>query len=504
MKDILIIGAGGAGLCSALSAKSFGADVLVVSKAYPTNAQTAMAQGGINAPLGNRDNDSLQSHITDTLKSSKGLAKEEMITKMCNDAINSIEWLESIGVPFSRDENSNIAQRRLGGATYKRACYSQDYTGLKILHTLYDNALKEGIEFLDEHYLLNFIKDKNRVIGVTLLDITKGEVIEIFAKSIIVATGGYGAIYHNFTTNAYGSVGDGISAIIRAGGEVSLMEFIQFHPTSLKNSGILISESARGEGGYLINSDGERFVNELKPRDEVSRAIIEEMERGQDIFLDIRHLGEEKLNELLPQEIKLCKLHENIDPLYEIIPIKPVAHYTMGGIDVDNNLSINGLDGIFAVGECSNSHIHGANRLGGNSLLEIVSMGRLAGENAYKYSKNSKIIYKNSKQLRDDKEMINNIYNYSNKINFYKIRDYLGEELYLKAGVKREKKGLKTLLEEINNINIKDMGIGDKSRENNQNLVEFLEFINSLDIARLIVEGALKREKSIGAHYRED
>ncbi|SHO80761.1 Succinate dehydrogenase flavoprotein subunit [hydrothermal vent metagenome] len=503
MRDILIIGAGGAGLSSALSARYMGADVLVVSKAYPTNSQTTMAQGGINASLGNMDNDSVESHIADTLKSSKGLAREEMITKMCSDAQNSIEWLESIGVPFSRDENSNIAQRRLGGATHKRACYSQDYTGLKILHTLYDNALKEGVEFLNEHYLLSFIKDENRVVGATFWDITRGEVIEIFAKSIIVATGGYSSIYHNFTTNSYGSVGDGISATIKAGGEVSLMEFIQFHPTALKSSGILISESARGEGGYLVNSKEERFIDELKPRDEVSRAIIKQIAKGEDIFLDIRHLGEEKLNELLPQEIKLCKLHENIDPAKELIPIKPVAHYTMGGIDVDNNLSINGLDGVFAVGECSNSHIHGANRLGGNSLLEVVSMGRLAGINAYNYSKSDDIIDKNSKQLEDDKIMIDNIYNYSNKINFYKIRDKIGEEFYLKGGVIRNRVDLEKLLRYINSIDIKDMGIGDKSRENNQNLVEFLEFINSLEIAKVILESALDREESIGAHYRE-
>ncbi len=504
MKDILIIGAGGAGLCSALSAKGLGADVMVVSKAYPTNSQTTMAQGGINASLGNRDDDSIASHIADTLKSSKGLAKEEMITKMCSDGRASIEWLESIGVPFSRDENSNIAQRRLGGATHKRACYSQDYTGLKILHTLYDNALKEGVEFFNEHYLLNLIKDKNRVVGVTLLDITKGEVVELFAKSIIIATGGYSAIYHNFTTNSYGSVGDGISSVIRAGGEVSLMEFIQFHPTALKSSGILISESARGEGGYLLNSDGDRFVDELKPRDEVSRAIIEQIANGQDVFLDIRHLGEEKLNELLPQEIKLCKLHENIDPAKSLIPIKPVAHYTMGGIDVDSNLSINRLDGVFAVGECSNSHIHGANRLGGNSLLEIVSMGKLAGVNAYKYSQNSEKIEINSTQLKDDKKMIEEIYKYSNNINFYNKRDCLGEEFYLKAGVKREKNNLINLLKDIDNIDIKEMGIGDKAKENNQNLVEFLEFINSLDIAKLMLQSALDREESVGAHYREN
>jgi len=259
------------------------------------------------------------------------LADEVMIRKMCEDAPDSIKWLESIGVGFSRDKNGNIAQRKLGGATHKRACYSQDYTGLKILHTLYDNALKENIEFLNEHYLLNFITDdsksKPKVIGATLFDITKGEVIEIKASCVVVATGGYSSIYHGFTTNSFESLGDGISATIRAGGNFSDMEFVQFHPTALKGSSILISESARGEGGYLLNSDGDRFVDELKPRDEVSRAIMDEIEKGKDIFLDLRHLGEEKLMELLPQEIHLCKFHENINPIEQIIPIKPVAQY---------------------------------------------------------------------------------------------------------------------------------------------------------------------------------
>ena len=285
---------GGAGLSAALAAKEAGASVLVAGKMYPTNSQTSMAQGGMNAALGNVNEDNIALHIEDTIKSAHGLCDKEMVQKMCEDAPKTIEWLNHIGVPFSRldgdlvsDDMSHsdvssaglapiksVAQRQMGGASAKRACYAQDYTGLKILHTLYDTCLKEGIEFLDENVLLNLIVPEDTVKGATFLDIRTGEVRQIDAKSVVMATGGYGSLYHGFTTNMYGATGDGIAAVLRAGGAVSDMEFIQFHPTALKHSCILISESARGEGGYLVNESGERFVDELKPRDEVARAIF--------------------------------------------------------------------------------------------------------------------------------------------------------------------------------------------------------------------------------------
>lgn len=370
MVDVLVIGSGGAGLTAAISAKAEGASVLVAGKYYPTNSQTSMAQGGINAALGNAGNDSVKSHIDDTIRSAHGICDKDMVRQMCENGHAAIEWLESIGVPFSRLDSAessvkSVAQRQMGGASAKRACYAQDYTGLKILHTIYDTCLKEQIEFLDEHYLLNLITKDGTVKGATFFNIRSGEVLQIDAKSVIMATGGYGSIYHGYTTNAYGSTGDGVAAVLRAGGAVSDMEFIQFHPTALKHSSILISESARGEGGYLVNEQGERFVDELKPRDEVARAIFSQMQNGQRVYLDLRHLGEEKLKELLPQEVELCKIHEHVDPAAELIPIKPVAHYTMGGIDIDHALEVNGINGCFAVGEYSNAKVHGANRLGG-------------------------------------------------------------------------------------------------------------------------------------------
>jgi len=515
MIDVLIIGSGGAGLTAALAAKEAGASVLVAGKIYPTNSQTSMAQGGMNAALGNVGEDHISLHIQDTIKSAHGLCDEDMVRQMCGDAPKTIEWLEKIGVPFSRIDHTGavgtqhptiqtVAQRQMGGASAKRACYAQDYTGLKILHTLYDTCLKEKIDFLDEHYFLNIITKDGVAKGATFLDIRTGEVKQIDAKSLVLATGGYASLYHGFTTNAYGSTGDGVAAVLRAGGAVSDMEFIQFHPTALKHSSILISESARGEGGYLVNSEGERFIDELKPRDEVARAIFRELQEGKEVFLDVRHLGEEKLMELLPQEVALCKLHEHVDPAHELIPIKPVAHYSMGGIDVDYALEVNGIKGCFAVGECSNAKVHGANRLGGNSLLEITAFGRFAGENAYKHS-----IYASSKpaedgQLQHDRATIENIYTQEASVNFYEQRTNLGKLFYEKVGIVRENSQLNAALDEVitMQVNLAKMGISDKSKENNQNLIEFLEFSNALLLAPTIISAAIARDESRGAHFK--
>jgi len=519
MIDVLIIGSGGAGLTAALAAKKTStqegvglgnASILVVGKAYPTNSQTSMAQGGMNAALGNAGEDHVSSHIADTIKSAHGLCDEDSVRHMCADAPATIEWLENLGVPFSRLDNgksgtNTVAQRQMGGASAKRACYAQDYTGLKILHTLYDTCLKENIDFLDEHFLLNLILKEDTVKGATFLDIRTGEVIQINAKSVVIATGGYGALYHGYTTNTYGSTGDGVAAVLRAGGAVSDMEFIQFHPTALKHSSLLISESARGEGGYLVNSNNERFIDELKPRDEVARAIFSEIQNGKDVFLDVRHLGEEKLMKLLPQEIALCKLHEHVDPAKELIPIKPVAHYTMGGIDVDYALEVNGIKGCFAVGECSNAKVHGANRLGGNSLLEITAFGKLAGENAYKHAVYASNKEADDTQLMQDKMYIQSIYAKESSVNFYDNRDALGKLFYESVGIVKNNTALDNALKDVISmqVNLPQMGITDKSPTNNTNLTDFLEFSNALLLAPTIISSALARNESRGAHFKE-
>ena len=506
MLDILIVGSGGAGLSAALSAKQEGSTVLVIGKSYPTASQTSMAQGGMNAALGNVTPDSIQAHIDDTIKSAHALCDIDMVKNLCEDAPKSIEWLNSLGVPFDRTAESKVAQRQLGGASSKRACYAQDYTGLKILHTLYDTCLKESIEMLEEHFLLNLIIEEQTVMGATFLNVLTGEVKEIRANKTILATGGYGGLYKNFTTNADGATGDGIAAVLRAGGSLSDMEFVQFHPTALKGSATLISESARGEGGYLVNSKEERFIDELLPRDVVARAIAEQIANGEKVFLDLRHLGEEKLLKLMPQEVHLCKLHEGVDPALELIPIKPVAHYSMGGIDVNKNLEVTGLKNCYAVGECSNAKVHGANRLGGNSLLEIVSLGRLAGHNAVggDCHRTDQTNTQNN-QLQQDQEYIEGLFEeYPWQQNFYTLQDELGEKFYKHAGIVRDNTELNNLLNELRVIkaDIDNMGIGDKSKENNTNLVDFLQFQNLLEIGEVVLDAALVRDESRGAHFK--
>ena len=497
--DVLIIGAGGAGLTAALNAQESGAKVIVITKEYPTRSQTCMAQGGINAALGNVSEDSVEAHIQNTLKSAHGEADEEAVRFMCSEAINAVEWLDSIGVCFSRTQESKIAQRTLGGASAPRACYAQDYTGLKILHSIYDRCLSKNIEIINERYLLELLKDENdSVKGAKVLNIRSGE-IEIYeAGATILASGGYSRIYDKNSTNSTASTGDGIAVAKRAGAKLIDMEFVQFHPTALKNSSILISESARGEGGHLLNSKGERFTNELAPRDEVSRAINEEILRGEDIFLDIRHLGEELINEGLPQERKLAKLYENVDPVHELIPIRPVAHYTMGGIGVDHK-SKTSLNGLYACGECANHRVHGANRLGGNSLLEIVVFGKEAGVNAAKHALGSS----QGSNINTYDNFLQDMKEFTNEIDFYSKRKYIGDLFYDNVGIVRKKDELKNALSEIEKIKseLHLMGVSDSSKVYNTNLVEFIEFRNMLDVCIEVATAALKREVSCGAHY---
>lgn len=501
MTDILIIGSGGAGLSAALEAKKNGLKVQVLSKTYPTASQTCQAQGGINAVI-QTTQDSVSNHINDTLKSAHSLGCTDTIKYMCENANETVKWLNDMGVPFSRDEKNQIAKRSLGGASNPRACYSSDYTGLKILHTLYDNCIKENIEFLNEYMLLNIIVEENTAVGVSCLDIQSGEIKEIFSKNILIATGGYGGIYANYTTNSTATTGDGIAAAFKAGCELANMEFVQFHPTALKGSNILISESARGEGGYLVTSKGERFINELLPRDIVSRSILEKINQGEDIFLDLRHLGLEKIKQTIPQEYDIALEFAGIEIDKELIPVTPAAHYTMGGIKADINGKTS-VKNIYAAGEASCNGVHGANRLGGNSLLEIITFGR----------KTAKYIAENINQndlppydtkISKDKENIKNIFESDKYANIYEIKDRLGEILFKNAGVFKNEIDLLSTLDQINlwEESLKDAGIREKDKTYNTMLKDFLELNNLLLLAKITVLSAIKRKESRGAHFR--
>ena len=504
MTDILIVGSGAAGLTSALFAKQNGANVKVVSKTFPTHSQTTQAQGGMNAVI--CSNDSIEHHIEDTFRSSHEIGDINSINYLCQNAPGAVKWLDSIGVPFSRDENGNVAQRKLGGAKHARACYSSDYTGLKIVHTLYDNCLKEGIEIVNEHMMLNFIVEKGTVKGITALDIVNGEVVEFLAKSTIIATGGYAGIYYNYTTNSYASTGDGLAAAIRAGVRLKNMEFIQFHPTALKENNILISESARGEGGYLIDGQGKRFVDELKPRDEVARAIYSKLQEDEEVFLDVRHLGEEKIKESMPQERELVMQYCGKKMEEDLIPINPAAHYSMGGIETDTLCRTN-IKGLFACGECADNGVHGANRLGGNSLLELIVFGKCAAKSAMDYYNDIEMLSADPKEiLSNDKNFIDDIYNLPNKLDFYERRELMGEMFYKDVGLFRTDSNLKTVLSKIKEWKkeLTLMGIGDKSKIYNKNLIDFIEFGNMLELCETITISAINRTESRGAHYRLD
>jgi len=508
--DLLIIGAGGSGLSAAIEAMQRGAKVLMVCKTLPTRSQTVMAQGGINAVL-HESGDSVESHIEDTLKASGGLADEESVRVLCKEAPSNIEWLERLGVPFSRIDGAktpleSIAQRRLGGASAPRACYAQDYTGLKIVHTLYDKASSMGVEIRTRLFALSLIHDEEGVCaGALFLDIESGELKEIRASATIVASGGFSSIYHGYTTNAYGSSADMHSAILEAGGYLSNMEMIQFHPTALEGSAILISESARGEGGYLIDERGERFTNELAPRDEVSRAIFSKIERGGRVFLDIRHLGREKLEHLMPQELHLCRLHAGIDPVEELVPVSPAAHYSMGGIECDRQLRVSGLYNCYAAGECANAHLHGANRLGGNSLLEIVVFARMAAVNALESDK--RVCRDTGETLHKAKAELERILgSEGEECDIYAMRREAGRILFEDAGIHRDAKGLEKAMEKISAMRerLSQAVSSDKSARFNTYLIDFMQLRSSLMAAEAMLVSALAREESRGAHYRSD
>jgi succinate dehydrogenase / fumarate reductase flavoprotein subunit len=464
----------------------------VATKEYPTRSGTSMAQGGINIPK----SDDIELHIEETLKASGDLADENRVRTLIEGSSEAEKFLRKVGVSLSED------RRGLGGVSSPRTLYSSDYTGLAILQKLYEYARKIGVKFLDEHYLLNLIKDSDKVKGATFLEIRTSSLKEIVAKSTVIATGGYSRLYWGFSTNSVASTGDGVASALRAGAELSNMEFIQFHPTALKDKGILISETARGEGGKLLNSDNERFVDELKPRDVVARAIYQQIESGKDVFLDLRDV--DGIREKMPQEMKLIQNYSGLNPENELIPIEPMAHYTMGGIRV-NNSGESTIKGLFAVGEASDSGVHGANRLGGNSLLELIVFGKVVAESTSKRAE-KEFIEPLSQQLGKDRVFINGVFNFTNQIDFYEKRIFLGKILYRNGGIEREEMRLKGILSVVRQIQkeYRFMGVTDKTMDYNRNLIEFIEFGNLVELAETVLVNAINRIESRGSHYRTD
>ena len=523
--DVLIIGAGGAGLYAALSAikENKDLDIAVLSKVYPTRSHTGAAQGGINAALANVDpTDNEEIHTFDTIKGSDYLADQEAVKYMCYEASKIIRAMEHMGLPFSRLNNGKIAQRPFGGASKDRTCYSADKIGHVMLHTLYEQCIKEGVKFLNEWFMLNIAHNGKRVQGVTAINIATGETHFIKAKAIILATGGHSRIYWGYTSNALGCTGDGTAAAFRAGLPLKDMEFLQFHPTGLRKSAILVSEAARGEGGYLINALGERFMKkyapekmELGPRDLVSRSIMTEIREGRGfkdeegreyVHLDLTHLGAEKIKERLPQIRELAIDFEGIDPIKEPIPIKPTAHYAMGGIHTNVKCETP-IEGIYAAGEAQCVSVHGANRLGGNSLLDIVVFGNVAGKEAVRYAEATDFEEGGEELLRKDEEFIKELMNKESKENLGDMRNELGEIMFKYFGVFKNEKEMKEGYDKLKNLidrAYKNLGVEDKSKVFNLDLQSTLEFFNLLEIADVLAYASLQRKESRGSFYRDD
>jgi succinate dehydrogenase / fumarate reductase flavoprotein subunit len=531
--DVVIVGAGGAGCRAALEIPE-GVRCAVITKVYPTRSHTAAAQGGVCAALGNEEEDSWEWHMFDTVKGSDYLGDQDAIEILTHDAPQTIYELEHIGMPFSRNKDGRIAQRRFGGhtrnfgeAAVQRACFAADRTGHIMLHTLHENCVKKGVEFFSEFFLLDVLIEDNLCRGVIAMDIRTSEIHTFYAKAVMFATGGACKVFR-ISSNAHGLVGDGIAIAYNRGVPIEDHEFVQFHPTGLFKLGILVSEAARGEGGILRNKNGERFmeryaptIKDLAPRDVVSRCIYTEFREGHGIkgddgteyvHLDLTHLGKEVIDKKLPDVTGFARTYLGVEPIKEPIPIQPTAHYIMGGIPTDLNGQVRAnhkdklVTGFYAAGECACVSVHGANRLGTNSLLDIIVYGRRAGRKMTEFIRENDFASLPKDADKPVREKIEWISKSNGKESVAELRQKLQDEMMDKCSVFREEKGLKAVRETVRELKerYKNIHIDDHTRTFNTDLLDAIELGYLLDNAEVIVEGALARKESRGAHYRDD
>lgn len=521
--QLLIVGGGLAGLSAAIEAGKCGIDVAVLSKVHPVRSHSGAAQGGINAALGNADNgrdDTPERHTYDTVKGSDFLADQDAVKVMCDIAPEVILEMEHAGCPFSRTKEGKIAQRPFGGAGFPRTCYGADKTGHYLLQTQYEQAVKHKVKTYVEFVVTKLVVSNGRCHGVICLDLESGEFAPIGARAVMFATGGSGRVYSTNTTNAHTSTGLGVSLAYWAGVPIKDFEFIQFHPTGLHPSSILMTEGCRGEGGYLVNNSGERFmknyvsekVMELAPRDIVARAIQTEINAGRGfedsyVHLDLRHLGEAKIMERLPGIRDLAMSFVNVDPVHEPIPIRPSQHYTMGGIDTDEKTGTE-VRGFYAAGECACVSVHGSNRLGGNSLLDTVVFGKIGGKAVSEFVPNAddpdESVLKDA--LKEETSHFDGLVKGSGNENPFDIRNELSEVMMEKVGIFRQRPDMEAACDKIRELKKrfeKIRGIQAK-RAFNYDYLWVMEIAGNLDAAQMIAEGALAREESRGAHFRTD
>jgi succinate dehydrogenase / fumarate reductase, flavoprotein subunit len=549
--DVVVVGGGGAGLMAGLYASKT-AKTAVISKMYPTRSHTGAAQGGIAAALGNIEGDNPDWHTYDTVKGSDYLGDQDAIEFMCYEAPQAVIELENYGLPFDRTPEGRISQRPFGGHTnnetgkpVRRAAHAADRTGHMILQTLYQQCIKNNVTFFDEYQVLDFIMVDGKAAGVVAVELSTGELHTIHAKAVIFATGGHGRIFE-VTSNAYAYTGDGAAILLRKGIPLEDMEFFQFHPTGIYKLGILITEGVRGEGGVLINGKGERFmpkyaptIKDLASRDVVSRAIYTEIKEGRGVdgknyvYLDIRpetvnkfaaedgrtnpdgskyNLTAEQVLKKLPDIIDFCRVYLGVDPVTQLMPIQPTAHYTMGGIPtnkygevvIDDKNTV--MPGLYAAGECACVSVHGGNRLGCNSLLDIVVFGKHAGLRAAEYVKTAEF-----EKLPEDAEAVARsdfevLRNGSGKENLFDLSNEMKKVMFADVGIYRNEKDMQTALEKVRELKkrFKDVTVSDTGKIFNTELLNAWEFGNLLDIAEVVALSALNRKESRGGHSRED
>jgi succinate dehydrogenase / fumarate reductase flavoprotein subunit len=549
--DVIVVGAGGAGLMAGLYA-SRTAKTAVISKLYPTRSHTGAAQGGIGAALGNIEEDRPEWHTYDTVKGSDYLGDQDAIEFMCEEAPQAVLELEQMGLPFDRTPDGKISQRPFGGHTnnetgkpVRRAAHAADRTGHMILQTLYQQCLKNKVNFFDEYQVLDLLVESGKAVGIVAVDLATGELHTFHAKSVIIATGGHGRIFE-VTSNAYAYTGDGVAIAMRRGVPLEDMEFFQFHPTGIYKLGILITEGVRGEGGILINGNGERFmpkyaptVKDLASRDVISRAIYTEIREGRGVngknyvYLDARPesiikyaaldgrtnidgtpytITGEQLLAKLPDIVDFNRVYLGIDPVTQMMPIQPTAHYTMGGIPtnkfgeviIDDKGTV--MPGLYSAGECACVSVHGANRLGTNSLLDLVVFGKYAGLKAAEYANQTEFGKLPLDAEAATRSQFEALHNGSGKENVFDISVEMKKVMFDEVGIYRSEKGMKVAIKKVRELTerYKEVKVQDTGKIFNTEMLNAWELGCMLEIAEVIAECALNRQESRGGHSRED
>ncbi len=529
--DAVIVGAGGAGLRAAIELT--GQKIAVISKLYPTRSHTGAAQGGIAAPLGNMEEDHWEWYMFDTVKGGDYLVDQDAAELMCRESVEIVYELEHLGLPFDRTPDGRIAQRRFGGHTrnhgegpVRRACHAADRTGHMILQTLYQQCIKHGITFFDEFQVLDLLVEDGVCAGVVAYHIDSGELHTFHARAVLFAVGGFGRIY-KVTSNAHALTGDGVAIAWRRGLPLMDMEFFQFHPTGVYRLGILLSEAARGEGAVFVNDKGERFMErysptlkDLAPRDICSRCVYQEVREGRGIggkdyvYLDFRHLGHEILEKKLPDITEFVRVYQGLDPEKELVPIQPTAHYAMGGIPttIDAEVIVDErntpMPGFYAAGECACVSVHGANRLGTNSLMDILVFGRRAGRHMAQSLRPAEPVLAGTGHNPDSdvREHIERILSRTEGESVARIRTDLQQMMMDKVSVFRTETGLREAREELRSLEDRysRIKIDDHGRRFNTDLLEALELRSLLDLSDATIASCLHRTESRGGHFRED